>query len=285
MTAPNSPVLVVANLMKDDARRFSGIVRSTIESYGLTAIMFAFSGEPGSFSLTGNEVLAVSLGGDGTVLFTARMVSQTGIPLLPVNLGNLGFIAGIQRAEWKACFERWMQGKLPVSRRLMLRIHVFREENTVATFTALNDAVVSAQCMAKVIDLAVSVGGAALGKYRSDGLIVATPTGSTAYNLAAGGPAMQPEMDAIIINPICPFTLSIRPLVVPGDASIEIEVEKSRRTGTMLTIDGQETFLLQAGDRIRCERATRDALIHTLPDVHFYQLLRSKLAWSGGPDA
>jgi NAD+ kinase len=122
-------------------------------------------------------------------------------------------------------------------------------------------------------------------RYRADGVIIATPTGSTAYNLAAGGPVLHPEMEAMIVNPVNPFTLSNRPLVVPAAEAVEIIMEEGRRTGAMLTIDGQETFTLRSGDRIRVSGAPKKALIHVSESFAFYELLRSKLAWSGGPGA
>jgi NAD+ kinase len=124
-----------------------------------------------------------------------------------------------------------------------------------------------------------------MGSYRSDGVIVATPTGSTAYNLAAGGPVMHPEMDAMIMNPICPFSLSNRPLVVPGHERIDVVVEEGKRTGVMLTVDGQETFTLQAGDKVSFTHAERKALIYSPERMTFYEVLREKLSWSGGPNA
>jgi Predicted sugar kinase len=149
----------------------------------------------------------------------------------------------------------------------------------------MNDATVSAQGIAKLIGFGISLGASTLVRYRADGVIVATPTGSTAYNLAAGGPVLHPEMEAMIINPVCPFTLSNRPLVVPANEAVEITMEEGRRTGAMLTIDGQETFTLRPGDKIRLSGARKKALIHVSEGYAFYELLRSKLAWSGGPGA
>ncbi len=278
-------ILIIANLMKDDAAGFARTIIEKMNNSGYNPKLFAFSGDPGENPVGGSEVLAVSLGGDGTVLYTARSVSHLGVPILPVNLGNLGFIAGIHKTDWNAAFEAWDAGLLQVSRRLMLAVEIIRHGKSIRCYTALNDSVISAQCMAKMINLTVSVGGSYLGQYRSDGLIIATPTGSTAYNLAAGGPAVHPEMSAILVNPICPFTLSIRPLIVPGEATVSVSVEETRRSGTMITIDGQEVFLLEDGDTIRCRRAPKDALIYTPAKMAFYDLLRSKLAWSGGTHA
>jgi NAD+ kinase len=204
---------------------------------------------------------------------------------LPINLGRLGFIAEIGVTEWPSAIAAWSRGDLPVSERLMLAVEAWRDGHRVASYCAMNDATVSAQGIAKLIGFGIALGESTLVRYRADGVIVATPTGSTAYNLAAGGPVLHPEMEAMIINPVCPFTLSNRPLVVPADEAIEITMEEGRRTGAMLTIDGQETFTLRSGDRIRVSGANKKARIHVSAGFAFYELLRSKLAWSGGPGA
>jgi NAD+ kinase len=229
--------------------------------------------------------LVVSLGGDGTVLYAARIAAPLGIPILPINLGRVGFIAEIGVGEWPAAIATWARGGLCITQRMMLAVEAWRDGACVASFCAMNDATVSAQGIAKLIGFGISLGASTLVRYRADGVIVATPTGSTAYNLAAGGPVLHPEMEAMIINPVCPFTLSNRPLVVPANEAVEITMEEGRRTGAMLTIDGQETFTLRPGDKIRLSGARKKALIHVSEGYAFYELLRSKLAWSGGPGA
>jgi NAD+ kinase len=227
----------------------------------------------------------VSLGGDGTVLYAARLAAPFGIPVLPVNLGRLGFIAEFGKNDWDAALDAWIAGRLPVSERLMLSVDVHRGADSVAGFWALNDATISAQGIAKLIGLGVRVGGSSVVGYRADGLILATPTGSTAYNLAAGGPVLNPEMDALIFNPINPFTLSNRPLVLSSTEQVEILIEEEKRASVMLTIDGQETFALCANDRVIIHGAPKKALIHVSENFAFFELLRSKLAWSGGAGA
>jgi NAD+ kinase len=279
-------VLIIANLMKDDAAGVAREMSAHLATLGVESEVYGSSGPPGPYHPPVDGVdLVVSLGGDGTVLFAARAAAGRGVPLLPFNLGRLGFIAGFGKSDWTVALDCWLEGKLGLTARTMLAVEVRREGQRVAEFVALNDGVVSAQGIAKVIALDIRVGGHALGAYRSDGVIVATPTGSTAYNLAAGGPVLYPEMDAMILNPVCPFTLSNRPLVVPGSDRIDVVVEEGRRTAVMLTIDGQVTFDLRAADRVSFTHAERRALIYT-PERHsFYEVLREKLSWSGGPNA
>jgi NAD+ kinase len=278
-------VLIIANLMKDDAASSARGIASHLGSLGIEAEIFAFEGPPGPDPEVKGNDLIVSLGGDGTVLFASRVAAPQGIPILPFNLGRLGFIAGFGKSDWVVALDAWMAGRLGLSARAMLAISLRRDGREEASFIALNDGVISGQGIAKVISLDIRVDGSALGSYRSDGVIIATPTGSTAYNLAAGGPVLHPEMDAMILNPICPFTLSNRPLVVPGSERIDVEVEEGKRTGVMLTIDGQVTRGLLPGDIVSFTHAQRRSLIFTPERRSFYEVLRGKLNWSGGRDA
>lgn len=278
-------ILVVANLMKDDAAGFAEIVKTSIMDAGYACNFYSFYGDPGPIPVTGNEVLAICLGGDGTVLFVARSLAPRNIPILPINFGKLGFIAEIGTSEWLDTFDAWLQGLLPVSRRVMLAVNVNRERKTVGTWICLNDAVIIPQSPSRMVSLNIQSCGSSLGRYRSDGLIISTPTGSTAYNLSAGGPVLHPELHAFIVTPICPFTLTVRPLVIPDSANFEILIESARRTGTRLVIDGQEMCDLEEQDCIQCARSEWDALIFSHKRLSFYDLLRSKLSWSGGSDA
>jgi NAD+ kinase len=237
--------------------------------------------------------LAFCLGGDGTVLFAARIIAPLGVPIFPINIGTLGFIAVVPPDRWREVFEEWRLGRMGVSRRLMLDITVDRRGATPAAACCLNDAVISASGIAKLIRLEVSSSGGApgsgpgdepmsLGHYRSDGLIVATPTGSTAYSVAAGGPILDPEIDALIINPICPFTLSNRPIVVPSGETIFVDVEAEQRGDVLLTVDGQRSFPLEPGDRVFIRKAPREAKIVASGRRGFYRALQTKLNWSGG---
>jgi NAD+ kinase len=231
--------------------------------------------------------LAVSLGGDGTVLYTARAASPRGIPIMPVNLGTLGFIADIRREEWAEALDKWIAGETLVSRRLMLEVKVERQGREVLKTYGLNDAVISASGIARLIRLTLLSETLSaneftrLMQYRSDGLIAATPTGSTAYSMAAGGPILDPEIEGIIVNPICPFTLSNRPILFPPREGVIIEVEKEQRSGVLLTVDGQETEELLPGDRVSMREAPFKALLIGSGRKAFYRALRNKLSWSG----
>lgn len=277
--------LIVANLLKDDSAGESVKVSKALESRGWTTTSFAFAGDPsGAPSFTGYDLI-LCLGGDGTLLYVARLAAPLGIPVLPVNLGTLGFIAANRKDSWLATFEGWAAGNLKPSSRVMLDVSVIRAGQRVGTFCALNDGALSSQGIAKMIRLCLNVNEERFGFYRADGLIVATPTGSTAYNLAAGGPALHPEMLAMVINPICPFTLASRPLVLPSTARVDVIVDETRRSGAMLTVDGQETFALEIGDIVQFRRALRDAVLIVPQESIFFSALRTKLGWSGDANA
>ena len=278
-------VLIIANLRKEGAAASAREIAAYLETLGISSSIAVSSDPSEPFPDVRGSDLAISLGGDGTVLYAARVAAPFGVPILPFNLGRLGFIAGFGRDEWEVCIDAWLAGRLGLSARVMLAIKVEREGHAIGSFTALNDGVVSGQGIAKVIALDLRADGYSLGVYRSDGMIIATPTGSTAYNLAAGGPVLHPETDSIVINPICPFTLSHRPLVVPASEKVELRIEEGRRTSVMLTVDGQETLALEPHDRVTFSKAGRKALLHVPEHSSFYDVLRKKLNWSGGSDA
>ncbi|MDR1802312.1 MAG: NAD(+)/NADH kinase [Treponema sp.] len=231
--------------------------------------------------------LAISLGGDGTVLSAARTVSPLGIPVFAVNLGTFGFIAGIQPHEWRKVFKRCLEGKALFSRRLMLEISVERSGGVVFEACCLNDVVFSAEGISAIINLRLSCSDRGskefikLGSYHSSGLIVSTPTGSTAYSAAAGGPIVDPELEAMILNPICPFTLIHRPMVLPAVETIMVEVDEEQRSALVLTVDGQVNEKLENGDRIYLKKAPFYCHLVASGRRGFYQALRTKLAWAG----
>lgn len=273
--------LIVANLLKDEAAESIADVAEELRIAGWESEPFSFRGDPAGVPEFQGYDLIVCLGGDGTLLFVARSAAPLGIPILPVNLGTLGFIAANKRESWKNVFQAWLSGYLKPSYRCMLHVEAERSNQTFGSYLALNDAVVSSQGIAKMIRLKLNVNDDCFGFYRADGLIVSTPTGSTAYNLAAGGPAVHPEMSAIIINPICPFTLTSRPLVLPITEKVDIYIDETRRSGAMLTVDGQETLTLVKGDIVRIRRSEKDAILIVPPENVFFNALRTKLGWSG----
>jgi NAD+ kinase len=278
-------VLLIVNLHKDPAAELMNEIADTLADRGFSVAVFAFEGKPNSSMPEGEFGIAFSLGGDGTVLYAARDLAGRGIPIFPINLGTLGFIAAVQRDEWATVFDAWLSGSIPTSPRLMLDVGVERGGRTVARHRCLNDAVVAGAGISKIIRLAVEVGDLKIGRYRADGLIVATPTGSTAYSAAAGGPIVDPEMDAMILNPVCPFTLSNRPFVFPSRSTARIVVEPEQRSDVLLTVDGQISVPLEPGDAIVCRESAEKAILIAADRAHFYRVLRTKLNWSGGPDA
>ena len=229
--------------------------------------------------------LAVSLGGDGTLLQCARLLAGSDIPILPVNLGTVGFITEISAAEWRQAYVAYAAGERRLSTRLMVNARVTRGGAEVADIDGLNDAVIAAYGRSKIARLRVHLAGTWVANYRADGMIFATPTGSTAYSMAAGGPILHPEMMAFVITPICPFTLANRPLLIPADEPVLVEVEPGQRTDLSLTVDGVEVVLLEPGDRITLARSVHRTHIIRSAERNFYQVLRSKLDWAGEPRA
>jgi len=282
-----SRAILFINPQKKHTRALGDEIRKELACLGIEADTFSFKGKPGFNTEEGYDV-AISLGGDGTVLSAARTISPLGVPIFPVNLGTFGFIAGVHPNEWRKIFDRWLGGKASISHRLMLEITVERGGVEVLRGYCLNDVVISASGIAKIISLRVSysekgrAGFEKLGIYRSDGLIVSTPTGSTAHSVAAGGPIVDPELEALILNPICPFTLSHRPMVLPARETVLVEVEEEQRSGVLLTVDGQVTEKLKGGDRVYLKKAPYYCLLISSGRSSFFQALKTKLSWTGG---
>jgi NAD+ kinase len=229
--------------------------------------------------------LAITLGGDGTLLYGARVLAGANIPILAVNLGDFGFITEISHHEWLDALDKYLSGLLGVSKRIMFVAEVRRNGQTVASFSGLNDAVVRSSVFSRIVRLRLHLSRTLVVRYRADGVIVATPTGSTAYSMSAGGPILHPEMDAFVLNPICPFTLSNRPVVVPGRETLEIEVEDGQRTNVILVVDGQESSALEPRDRVVISKSDKHSWIILSDKRNFYEVLRAKLNWAGEPHA
>ncbi len=228
--------------------------------------------------LTEQVELVVVLGGDGTLLSVARTAGPREVPVLGVNLGGLGFLTEIPLDELYPVLGAVLAGEVRPTRRVMLTCRVERGGHTVADYVALNDAVINKGAMARIIDLEMSINGEYVTTYRADGLIVSTPTGSTAYCLSAGGPILYPTLGALVLTPICPHTLTNRPLVVPDDVGIEI-VQGSASEEVSLTMDGQIGFQLQHRDVILIQRSPKMLPLFTSPKRNYFEVLRTKLKW------
>ncbi|MCF7945077.1 MAG: NAD(+)/NADH kinase [Spirochaetia bacterium] len=274
-------VLLVVNIHKDEANSITQNIKEYMGERGIELLTHSYKKNE-ELPYIENIDLAISLGGDGTVLYCARIIQHLGIPILAVNLGTFGFITEIARHEWKKAFEEYEVGRLGISYRVMIRVLVEREGRKVFVSHGLNDVVVNGSGLSRIVRLRLCVNETHLGNFRSDGIIIATPTGSTAYSMAAGGPILDSDMDALILTPVCPFTLSNRPLVISGNDVITIEVMKDQRTMINLSIDGQEVISLKESDIITIEKSHSRALLIKSNKRNFYEVVRSKLKWSGG---
>ncbi len=273
-------VLIIANGSKKSSAEEAERIAAFLCGKGLRATIINTESFDDSMHVPVDTDLVITLGGDGTVLYAARAVHELGIPILPVNMGTFGYITEISIDEWQDALEHYITKGDNISRRLMLRITVMRSGRRVWHAAALNEAVISSSGIAKVVSLGLSLDNTALGTFRGDGMIVATPTGSTGYSLAAGGPILDSDMSAVIITPICPFTLSNRPLVTSGRV-VTLEVVPGQRTDIVLTADGQLDFPLEEGDRIMVEKSRSRALLIRSLERNFTEIIRDKLHWSG----
>lgn len=274
--------LIVVNTWKKEAAPLASLITDKLSGYGIQTDIFLYDGLSSKASFDGYDVV-ITLGGDGTVLFAARYCASRHIPVFPVNLGEFGFIAGIEPGEWERHLEDFIEGRGSSDERMLLEARVERNGQTVFVSTALNDAVVSGSGIAKIVKLEVLFNGLSFGVYKADGVIVSTPTGSTAYSAASGGPILGPDLAAFVLTPICAFSLSNRPIVLPPTGTLRLTLLEMRHKESILTIDGQEVFPLVEGDTVFVDESPhRVRLVGCDTDV-FYSALRSKLNWSGAP--
>ncbi|HTQ78678.1 MAG TPA: NAD(+)/NADH kinase, partial [Thermoanaerobaculia bacterium] len=217
--------------------------------------------------------------GDGTLLATARHLAP-GVPILGVNLGNLGFLTEVGRGELYPALVQVLSGDFKTEERSLLDVELRRKSGGSMGFQVLNDAVVTKSALARIIELTLKVDGHLIARYRSDGVIVSTPTGSTAYNLSAGGPIVYPLLPVVVLTPICPHALSLRPIVVPDGGQIEVTLE-TQREEVYLTCDGQEGASLGYRDTVRVTRSKSVVRLVKIGTPSFYDNLRAKLRWGG----
>jgi len=222
--------------------------------------------------------MIIVLGGDGTLLSVARLVGSHEVPILGVNLGGLGFLTEITLEELYRVLERVIQGDFVTDERVVFHAAVIRRGERLVEFIVLNDAVINKGALARIIDLETTINGEYLTTFKSDGLIISTPTGSTAYNLSAGGPIVYPSLHCIIITPICPHTLTNRPIVIPDDVEVRA-ILKSKQQEVILTLDGQQGFVLEFGDVVEVKKAEGKILLIKSPYRHYFEVLREKLKW------
>jgi NAD+ kinase len=232
-------------------------------------------------SLARSVDMVLVLGGDGTLLAMADCIGEVGsdIPILGVNFGSLGFLTEVTLPELYRSLETALTGRAVVEERLMLRSSTTRQGTVFAEAISLNDTVITKTARSRLIDLSVYVGDEFVTRVKADGLIVATPTGSTAYNLAAGGPIVQPSVDALVLTPIAPHTLTNRPIVIPGSSAVRVVPHMEPRDEVFVTFDGQQGFQLLAGDEVAVRRASRPMRLIKPSTRSYFEILRTKLKW------
>ena len=222
--------------------------------------------------------LMLVLGGDGTMIDTARMLGDTEVPVLGVNYGGLGYLAEFRIEELYTALESILAGNYVVEKRVMLSVELMRGEEYVTRNRVLNDVVINKSALARIIEIEASLNQQFVNSFRADGLIVSTPTGSTAYNLSAGGPVIYPSMNAVVITPICPFTLSNRPIVVPDESLIELRLI-TQNEDVALTLDGQVGFPLKPEDRVVIRKSNTSFNLVQPMNRNYFDVLRDKLRW------
>jgi NAD+ kinase len=222
--------------------------------------------------------IVIVLGGDGTLLAAARAFAHTGTPLLSVNLGSLGFLTEVPLADLYRTFDAWCAGSARIDVRSMMQSQLLRGGQSIRRWDALNDVVLAKGTIARMGDFSIEIDNQLVATFRADGVIIATPTGSTAYTLAAAGPILMPTVNAMVVTPICPHLLTLRPIVVPGESTITVRVEGVPNQ-TYLTVDGQEAVELEVGDQVYLCRSKYSVKLVRLHESGLFNVLRSKLKW------
>ena len=254
---------------------------ATIKLDDATANLLGETGSGHAVSALGEQCdLILVLGGDGTVLSTVRALGDFLRPIFGINLGTLGFLTCLGPADYRQAVQSIVSGGYRLSERALLEVEVFRAGQRIEHHLGLNDAVISRGALSRLIRLETRVNGALLTEYNADGLIVATPTGSTAYSLSAGGPLLTPDSNVFAITPICPHTLTNRSVIISDDAQVEVRL-CDQQDEIYLTVDGQQAIAMQALDWVHIRRAEKTLPLATMPDLPFFELARRKLKWSG----
>ncbi len=276
---------IIVKPHKPEARTILAELLAWLEARGVDAIMDEETAELAGTSggqpkpdLPGLVDLLLVLGGDGTLLSVARLIGARDVPILGVNLGGLGFLTEVTLEELYPILDAVLQGSYEVTHRILLTATVHRQGERIAEYVALNDAVINKGVLARMIELETYIDGQYVTTFRADGLILSTPTGSTAYCLAAGGPIVYPTLRALVLTPICPHTLTLRPLVIPDAAKVEI-VQGLTNENAYLTLDGQVGFTLRHRDVIRVVRSDHTITLLKAPGKDYFQILRTKLKW------
>jgi NAD+ kinase len=276
---------IYAKKNHSEAPKLAQDICSRLQQRGVGFLLEPWLGEVlGSEAVAAADVipqqvdLIIVLGGDGTLISVARQVDGLQVPILGVNLGSLGFLTEITRHELPSMLEAVLAGKYEISDRMMLDVEILRRGKLIATHTLLNDVVINKGSLARIIDMETWVDGDYLTTFKSDGLIISTPTGSTGYNLAAGGPIIYPGINNLVITPICPHMLTNRPLIVPSTSVVAVDVSFADDV-VYFTGDGQVGDDLEAGDRVEVRRSAARTHLVKSPTRDYFEILRTKLSW------
>lgn len=276
-------VLLYVNKSKTDSHVLVEEIKAYFEDIGISLdTLYSNKKDLGEISCYD---LVITLGGDGTVLHALRRIRGYEIPILGVNLGTVGFITEISKDEWKEAIEKYIAGELRISKRTLIDISVKRDGKNVFSSVAINDGIITSCNIKAIVELIVFFSDVEIGEVHGDGVIISSPTGSTAYSLAAGGPIIDPEMNALVFTPICPYSLSNRPMVTRANEEIIVEVNSQQRSKLLLTVDGQDCFDLEEGDRISFKEFKNHAHIVMSDKRSFFDVVRTKFKWTGGPRA
>jgi len=277
-------VLIIVSKDKKKALQLTQEIESFLKKQNIESEIFLYNGFVNSIQNIkekGDYTHAISLGGDGTVLFATRLCAPLSIPIFPINFGRFGFIASIQPSEWEEQLQDFIKGKSEIYKRIMLKATIVRENDEIMQFEALNDIVVLASSIGKLVNIEVGFNGITFGMYTGDGVMISTPTGSTAYSVALGSPILDPTVSAFLLTPMSPFSLSNRPIVLPSSGNITLKVPVSRHTRIAVIRDGQKLFTLKPCDIVCITESPHKALLAECSPLNFYSALKSKLGWQG----
>ena len=280
---------IIANIEKENIAGFAGALKKWLEDrsikVSLEANIAAAIGGGGGFKLedlaSKVDLIAV-LGGDGTMLRTARYVAQHPVPIVGINMGTFGYLTEVNLNETYVALELILKGDFLTEKRMMLDVKIRRGKKIIGSGIVLNDVVINRGNLSRIVELETAINNQYLTTYKSDGLIISTPTGSTAYSLSAGGPIVFPGKDLIIINPICPHTLTNRPIIFPENSDLQITLW-SKESGATVTLDGQESYRINSGDVITIRKSKYYTRLVLSPHRSYGEILRSKLGWGSLP--
>lgn len=280
---------IVANVEKVNIAEFAASLQKWLEDrkikVSLEANIAAAIGKNGGFKvedLADHVDLIAVLGGDGTLLRTARYIANRNVPIIGINMGTFGYLTEVNLNETYVALDLVLKGDFLTEKRMMLDVKILRNKKIIGSGLVLNDVVINRGNLSRIVELETDVDGQYLTTFKSDGLIVSTPTGSTAYSLSAGGPIVFPGKDLIIINPICPHTLTNRPIIFPEKSDLQITL-LSKENGATVTLDGQESYRITAGDVMIVRKSKFATRLILSPHRSYGEILRSKLGWGSVP--